>query len=290
MAASPVNPKSFQHTRSNSFPIRTHPLISEFNEQLSKLRDFEPTSSSTTSICQKINGLQDLHDCVDKLLLLPCTQALAKEQHGKWVNEMLDGSVRLLDVCSIARDALLQTKECTRELQSTLRRRHGCKMELTKEVAKYLTSRKVAKKAMHKALKGTQSKFSHKNIEDLAIISMSKELEAVTLIVFESLLTCIAKPKLQSKSSSWLLISKLVHPKRVACECAETNANEFQMVDAALEFLISQKTSKYSEHIENAQNCLGKLEINIQDLEEVLENLSRRLVKTRVSLLNILNH
>jgi uncharacterized protein (DUF342 family) len=119
---------------------------------------------------------------------------------------------------------------------------------------------------------------------------MLKELEAVTLIVFESLLTCMAKPKLQLKSSSWLLVSKLVHPKRVACECAETNTNEFQMVDAALEPLISHKTSKYSEHIENAQNCLGKLETNIQDLEEVLESLSRLLVKTRVSLLNILNN
>ena len=79
MAASPVNPKSHQHTRSNSLPTRTHPLISEFNGQLSTLRDFEETSPSSTSICQKLNGIQDLHDCVDKLLLLPFTQALAQE-------------------------------------------------------------------------------------------------------------------------------------------------------------------------------------------------------------------
>jgi hypothetical protein len=64
------------------------------------------------------------------------------------------------------------------------------------------------------------------------------------------------------------------------------------MVDAALQSLISHKMSKsaYSVHIDNAQTWLGKLELNIRDLEEVLECLSRHIVKTRVSLLNILNH
>jgi hypothetical protein len=38
------------------------------------------------------------------------------------------------------------------------------------------------------------------------------------------------------------------------------------------------------------QTWLGKLELNVQDLEEVIECLSRRIVKTRVSVLNILNH
>ena len=135
-----------------------------------------------------------------------------------------------------------------------------------------------------------QVKINYKNTEDFLIISMSKELEAVTLTGFESLLTFIAKPNLQSKSSSWSLVSKLVHHKRVVCESAETDANEFEMVDAALQSLVSHNKSKsdYFVHIENVQTWLGKLESNIQEFEEELECLSRRLVKTRVSLLNIL--
>ncbi|GMY33268.1 hypothetical protein FCV25MIE_28510 [Fagus crenata] len=283
---------AYQHTRSNSLPTRTHPIISEFNDQLRRLRDSEATSSTSTSISQKLNCLQDLHDCVGNLLLLPFTQALAKEQHENLVNEMLDGSLRLLDVCSIARDALLQTKECTRELQSTLRRRHGSKMEITREVEKYLASRKLVKKAIQKAIKGMQIKFNYKKVGDLAIICMLKELEAVTCTVFVSLLAFIAKPKLQPMLSSWLLVSKLVLHKRVACEGEETDANEFEMVDGVLQSLIRHKTSKsdYSVQIDNVQTSLGNLELNIQDLEEVLECLSRRIVKTRVSLLNILNH
>uniref|UniRef100_A0A2N9GPJ1 Uncharacterized protein n=1 Tax=Fagus sylvatica TaxID=28930 RepID=A0A2N9GPJ1_FAGSY len=124
------------------------------------------------------------------------------------------------------------------------------------------------------------------------MVSMLKELEAVTLMVIESLLTFIAGSKLQSKSSSWFVVSKLVHPKRIACEGEETDANEFEKVDAVLQSLISHKTRKsdYSMHIQNVQNWMGQLESSIQDVEEVLECLSRRLVKTRVSFLNILNH
>ncbi|XP_075645007.1 uncharacterized protein LOC142615996 [Castanea sativa] len=269
MASSPVNQTSIHHFRSNSLPTGAHPLISEFNDQLSRVRGSETTSSSSASLSQKFIGLQDLHDCVDNLLLLPCTQVLAQEQHQKWFNELLDGSLRLLDVCGIARDALLKTKECTRELQSTLRRRHGNKMELEREIEKYLASRKVVKKAMQKALKGMQTKLNSKKNEDLAMVCMLKELEAVTVMVFESLLTFIAGPMLQSKSNGWFVVSKLVHLKKVVCEDEEADADEFDKADA---------------------NWMGKLESSIEDVEEVLECLSRRLVKTRVSFLNILNH
>ena len=292
MAASPVNQTSLHHFRSNSFPTRAHPLISEFNNQLSRLRCSEATSSSSASLSQKLISLQDLNDCVDNLLLLPFAQALDQEQNRKWFNELLDGSLRLLDVCGIARDALLQTKECTHELQSTMRRRQGSKMEIAREVEKYSASRKVIKKAMQKALKGMQTKLNSKKNEDLAIVSLLKELEAVTILVFESLLTFIAAPKLQSKSSSWFVVSKLVHTKRIACEGEETDAIEFEKVDLALQTLISHKTSKsdYSIHVQNVQNAMGRLQSSIQDVEEVLECLSRHLVKTRVSILNIHNH
>ena len=145
---------------------------------------------------------------------------------------------------------------------------------------------------MQKALKGMKTNLNSKKNEDLAIVSLLKELEAVTILVFESLLTFIAGKKSQSKSSSWYVVSKLVNPKRIECEGEETDANEFEKVDAALQTLISHKTSKsdYSIHVQNVQNQMGKLESSIQDVEDVLECLSRRLVKTQVSFLNIHNH
>ncbi|XP_030949992.1 uncharacterized protein LOC115973891 [Quercus lobata] len=83
-------------------------------------------SPSLTATGNRLNGIQDLHDCVSKLLQLSFTQqALAQEQHKTWFDELLHESLRLLDLCGIAKDSLLQTKECTHQLQSIMRRRRG---------------------------------------------------------------------------------------------------------------------------------------------------------------------
>ena len=88
-----------------------------------------------------------------------------------------------------------------------------------------------------------ESKSSDKNHETLAIFSTLKEVEVVTSTVVESLLAFIARRRLQSKSSNWSLVSKLVHPKRVASMGEEESINELVKVDTALQLLISQKTS-----------------------------------------------
>ncbi|KAH7574813.1 hypothetical protein JRO89_XS02G0008000 [Xanthoceras sorbifolium] len=271
------------HTRSNSFPSRSHPLASNFEEHLRKLR-------SSSSIFRRLTGLQDLHDCVDKVLSLPLTQqALAQEQQKKWVVRY----VKLLDMSSIAKDALLQTKECVQGLLSALRRRRGD--EISSEVKKFLASRKAVKKTIKKAFRNLMKACSPCNInEEHEMITMLREVETVTFTVFESLLSLIiiTGPKAQSKLSGWSsLVSKLVQPKRVACEEEESNINEFEKMDVGLSSFITHKsTTSKLDNIVHVQNQLKELESSIQDLEEGLECLSRPLIKNRVSLLNILNH
>ena len=299
MAASPLNPRVQYHSRSISLPSRPHPLVPEFDEHLCRLRASQAASSSSSSISHRLSGLKDLHDCVDDLLLLPLTQqALAQHRHEKWVDELLDGSLKLLDVCGTAKDALLQTREHAHELQSSLRRRRGGQNGISTEVGEYLTSRKRVKKAIHKALNNLKimekkCSFSplNKDPKTLSMVSMLREVEALTLTVLESLLSSIARATGQSKPSGWSLVSKLMHHKRVACEDAAINLTEFEKMDAALSILIGLKTKSVNlVQIHNMQNELGKLESSIQDLEEGLELLSRCLIKTRVSLLNTLSH
>ncbi|XP_031275388.1 uncharacterized protein LOC116133848 [Pistacia vera] len=120
--------------------------------------------------------------------------------------------------------------------------------------------------------------------ESNATICILREVEAVTFNVIESLLSLISGPKVPSKLSSWSVVSKLIHSEKVAGE--ETEINEFENLDAELSTIIAHKTSKS----DNIQNQLKELESSIQDFEDGLESLSRRLIKTRVSLLNILNN
>ncbi|CBI14780.3 unnamed protein product, partial [Vitis vinifera] len=115
------------HVRSISLPSRSHPTTLKIQEELNKLRTLEASSTSTLeTICNGLSGLQELYKCLDELLGLPSTQqALSHHQHEKWVNDLLDGPVRILDVCGSVRDVIAQFKEKIRDLQSALRRRKG---------------------------------------------------------------------------------------------------------------------------------------------------------------------
>ncbi|KAG6687198.1 hypothetical protein I3842_11G058500 [Carya illinoinensis] len=250
-----------------SLPSRPHPVILQCNEHLCRVVASDTTSSSPSSALRsKLSCLQDLHECVEKLLLLPQTQQAI----------LFDRSLRLLDACTATKDAVIHTKECTRELQSNMRRRRGGDNGFEREVRKYLMSRKVVKKAVQKALKGMESKRADKNHENLAMVSTLREIEAATLNVFESLLSYITGSKLRSKSSSWSLVSKLFLPKRVACDNEDTERSELEMVNSALYSIVSERTSKSDDMVtvENVRNLLEKLEPNVQDLEEGLELLS----------------
>ncbi|KAL9415585.1 hypothetical protein AB3S75_043806 [Citrus x aurantiifolia] len=289
MACSPVNAKSHFHARSNSLPSRPHPLVPQINEHLFRLKASEATASS--SIRNNINGLSDLYDLVNNLLLLPNTQqALAQECNGKQVDEMLDRSLRLMDMCGTTKDALIQIKEDTKELESALRRRRGGESRLAHEVGEYSVSRKKANKAIRRSLRVLKTCSCPEN-ETIAMISILREVEGVTIAVFESLSSYLSGLKAQSKQSRWSLVSKLMHTKRITYEAEASGTNEFKTVDAELYSLIGNKSSKSTFlNPENVQNMLGKLESCTQDLEGGLESLLRRLIKTRVFLLNILSH
>ena len=118
------------------------------------------------------------------------------------------------------------------------------------------------------------------------MISMFKEAEAVTLSTLESLLCFISNPKGQSKENTWSAISKLMQPKRVSCNSQAIITGEFEKADASLKSLMSQKHA--STH--NFQGNLQNLEMCIQDLHTGVECLSSKLIRNRVSILNIFNN
>jgi hypothetical protein len=224
-----------------------------------------------------------LYDSVDKFLQLPLTQqGLAQQRNQKCVDELLEGSLRLFDTCNSTQDALLQSKEFIRELQSVIRRRQG---GVDSEIRKYIASRKVVKKSIKKALrnlKGMENRRTFSN-EEYPEIIMLREVESISLAVFESLLSFISEPKSQAKKSGWSLVSKLMNHHRRACEVEETNEIGFAMADSALQSLISCKTDKMMD----VQKKLNNLELCIEDLEDGIDGIFRRMIKTRASFLNI---
>ena len=201
MAAIESNPKASIHIRSNSLPSIPHTIVSQFEENLNRLKSYDSASSS--SLSHKLGDLQDLQDCTDKLLYLSTTQqVLAQDCCQKWVDELLDGSLRLLDICSTIVDCLVQSKESVYGAQSAIRRRVA-EAAFTVAAGNYLASRKNMKKTIQKALKNIKGirndLIVSSEVKEKDMLNMLKEEEAITVSTLESLLCFISDPKGQSK-------------------------------------------------------------------------------------------
>ncbi|MCL7022961.1 hypothetical protein MKW94_020515 [Papaver nudicaule] len=241
------------HARSISLPTESHPLNLAVEEQLRRLRSSQPATSSS-SISNSLAGLKDLYESVEDFI---------STHDGKCLDTVLDGSIMLLDVCSIIKDVLSQMKQSVQDLQSSIRRHSN-------EVETYMSSRKKVTKVIRKCLTDLKRTANKKNdlVDD---ISLLKEVETTTLAVFESILSFVSEPK-QNK----FLISKLMSTKGSAQQISEV-----MKIDIALK-------SKGVE-VKDVQKPLEAVEMNLQDLEDGLESVFRCLIKSRVSLLNILN-
>lgn len=271
------------HVRSISLPSRSHPLNASVEDQLDRLRSSLTTS---TSAYHKLSGLKALYECVEDFLQLPSTQqTLSNEQQKERGEEVLNGSLLLLDMCSTTRDVFSSMKECLQELESSLRRRKGGESGFSSEVESYMMSRKKIEKTIRRCFKNLKS--TEKNIASAVdAVSMLREVRETSLEIFQSLLSFVSQAKARSSSHGWSVVSKLFQSKRVSCEA---EASELEKIDAELLVLKSSKDINPVQ-VQNVLKGLVALESDIQEAEEELEASYRKLLKTRVTILNILSH
>ncbi|XP_057443670.1 uncharacterized protein LOC130735789 [Lotus japonicus] len=281
------------HVRSNSLPSGSNQSSIRIEEELSKIQTWEATSTSTSnSIGSGLSLLEDLFISLEDLLNMASTQkAISQHQGEKFVEELLDGSVRILDICGLTRDAMLQIKEHVQELHFALRRRKG-DSSIETSVAKYNSFIKKMKKNVRKmvtSLKHMDSKFGASSLlnqdQDLAtVIRVLREVITVNMSVFQSLLSFLAGSA--SKSRKWLLVAKLIHKGVISSEENFENSNELHSLEAFLSSLVTEGAN--AEKMQAAHERMESLENAIESLENGLESIFRHLIKTRVSLLNIM--
>jgi len=205
----------------------------------------------------------------------------------------MDGSVRVLDMCDITRDTLLQIKENVQALHSALRRRKG-DSSIERVVAEYNFFSKKMKKNAKKlitTLKQMESKFGVSPLLDQdqqlsALTTVLREVIVMNMSIFQSLLAFLAVPAPKSKGTKWLLLAKLMHKGVITCEENTENSNELQCVEASLSSLLGEVSNV--ARMQAAHERLEALEKGIESIENGLESLFRCMVKTRAGLLNIM--
>ncbi|KAK3425019.1 hypothetical protein EUGRSUZ_F01747 [Eucalyptus grandis] len=253
MASSIETSKISGHFRSISLPSRSHPLATTAEEHLSRLRSSEVASSSS-SASQSLEELKSLYDCIDDLLRLPLTQQVLSHLRSP-AEELLDLSLMHLGACG--------------------------------NVEAYINSRKKLNKVISKYLRNLKKEGSKKASHNEATLSILTEAGEISVSVFGSLLGFLALTSASTKPRGWSRVSKLLGPKRVSCDGGK-ETNKVQGLDA---LVLSLRSSKdINNQVGDLSKRLEELEASNQEIEDELECIFRRLVKLRVSLLNIVNH
>ncbi|KAL7117649.1 hypothetical protein ACP275_03G085400 [Erythranthe tilingii] len=260
------------HSRSNSFPSQSHPAIECVEDHLCRFR----ADSESTSVCSKLASLRNLHECINDLIQMPSVQQTLSQ--GNWINELLEGSLKLVDLCAISREIVSLTKESVQDLESSIRR-NKAETATSADISAYVASRKQIAKMVNKSIKTLKS-FDHKSATDNELWTMMKEAESHDLSVLKSVLILLSGENEKSSKTSWSLLSKFT-----------TQTSRVYSVSGAedLSSLNIQKSTKNMD-CKNMLKQLKSSEMIIQEIEQGLEALFRSLLKNRVSLLNALSH
>ncbi|XP_057469659.1 uncharacterized protein LOC130758741 [Actinidia eriantha] len=194
--------------------------------------------------------------CVDDLLKLNLTQqALSPHQHEEWVDGLLDGFLRLIDVCGIVRDVIKNIKKDAKKLIATMKQ--------------------IEKRIGGSPLLGLDHHFS-------LVIRVLREVVVATNSIFRLLLLFLSVPTKRS------LVSRLLHTETVACEDQHVNMNELESTDFALHTPWKCGATEGNKK-QIAQHRLECLETSIEAIENCLESSFRSMIRARASLLNVVS-
>ncbi|KAL1225529.1 hypothetical protein V5N11_026039 [Cardamine amara subsp. amara] len=280
------------HVRSISLPSRSHPSTAAIEETIDKLLiTMNTTMTSSESVYSGLAGLEDLYDCTEDFLKMSSTQSVLsfndekkKKIKGEFMEEMLGGSLRLMDICNVSRDLMVETHEHVLGLQSCVRRKKdvdvdvsgyvGFRKNMKKEVKKLLISLKNINVGlvMRAHVRGQDSDFHL-----LAVIHAMRRVVSMTGSVLKSFLEFLSGRQngndLKIKLALVLMNKQLDHDKVVK--------NELENLDSAI--------CGDSISLEDLHMKLEKVEVWIGRFENSLEGLFRGLIRTRASLLNIIS-
>ncbi|CAA7042539.1 unnamed protein product [Microthlaspi erraticum] len=222
-------------------------------------------------------SLRELHDCANYLLdHCPKTrESLSQQGQEKWTEQVSEASLRMLDICNVSKDVMTLVKHSLQDLQLTLRGNESSdvnekiaayyrfKNKLKKETLKCLNCLKNMKGSSGGGGRETTMPIEH-NL--LFVAEVLKEVRVAVVSMVESLFSLGCIPWLEKSSNKGSLMSSIF-----------TIRSSDWLDDIWDETAVQSATTR-----------LEAAEIAIEQLEIELESFFRRLIHTRVSLLNIL--
>ncbi|RID50942.1 hypothetical protein BRARA_H01638 [Brassica rapa] len=320
MYASSLSPRLHKayKARCVSLPVRLHPSVRRIQEVVSRVRALGSSSlESRTMVRDGLSGLTEIYRCLSEDLFKSSSETQQALLNSGLMDELLEVSLKYLEVCGGAKDGASRIKKSVVELQSALRRsKKGGEFSLEGDVDAYLATRKEIKKEIKKYMvmsKETEACLESsvwcggRDDQDMsALVRVMQETSVITCFVLRTVLSFLSSPKgLKSKNHhqhrGWGIVMKLVkkgidhhhHEKEFSCLELEAMEAELGKVVVVTTREDQEEEKEISEEVSEMIQCAvvrsKDVEAAMEELEEGLEGLFKVMIQARVSLLNILS-
>jgi Arabidopsis protein of unknown function len=259
---SPIHKKASYHVRSVSLPCRSHPLISNLEEQVRAVRSWaaDPEGSSAW-IEAGLAQIEQLQLALDDFLQLSQTQETLRQAVS--VDQLLDDLLQLVDTYGSFVSTILNLKECHSNVQSAFRRRDEDGMtsflrsqrKVEKEIAQLSSSLKAISKCQYQGVSSD---------------AKGTVIEAISATALASMAVFTGVEALSTSASS----------KKSSCTMKS-------LKKLAIRYSLMKRATRKHEDIDTYEK-FTELNECIRNAECFSEHVFRRLIKSRVLLLNIM--
>ena len=215
------------HHRSTSWPSVTHPNKIEIQEALHSISSLISTPSATIEgVCDGLRRLGDVYSSINEAICLHSNQV-----HGKRLEEEMERSLQVLDLCNTMQESFTDLKMTIQELQMVLNRGD---LPVAQVKAQYYA--RLVKRAKHHLKKAVSKSTSD---DDTWLVSLLTTARGISVSALKSAVELLSKQMATCSASKWSLITKSIQKRRVSCEELQLQALELGIVglESSVEYL-----------------------------------------------------